>query len=265
MEKSRWKFLKILGSVFIVAIVAGALVASPSATMAQTKSSVKPLEGVPSTPVKIGLITVRSGSVSLLGVPGLRGAEIWQEMTNASGGILGRKVEYCVEEETSPRETVEKFRKLTLKDNVDVIVGVISTGVSLAVGPVAEEMEQVWLSWDGTTQKGVEETVLNPKYAFRAIDNESASVGGGIMAAQYFPNVKTIAGINSDYSYGRDTWETFTSVLRQFNPNFKIVAELWPKLGETEFTSHIATIKRANPDLLVSSFFGGENAAFFKQ
>ena len=45
----------------------------------------------------------------------------------------------------------------------------------------------------------------------------------------------------------------------------KFVLDLWPKLGETEFSSHIAAIKKANPDLLFSSFWSGDTTIFFKQ
>lgn len=258
MKKTRREFVKLVGG---AALGAGVMLARRNEAGAQPK----PAKGVPSEPVKIGIITLLAGTGALLGVPGLRGAEIWQEQTNASGGILGRKVEFHTEEETSPRETVEKFRKLTLQTKVDVIVGAISTANGLALGPVAEEMKQIWLSWDATTQKGVEETILNPKYSFRALDNEWNSTAGAIMSAEHFPNIKTIAGINNDYSYGRDCWDTYKIALSQYIPNVKVILELWPKLGETEFTSHIATIKRANPDLLMSSFWGGDCAAFFKQ
>lgn len=258
MEKTRREFVKLVGG---AALGAGAILASRSKAEAQ----VKPPKGVPSEPVKIGVITLLQGTGALLGVPGLRGAEIWLEKTNAAGGILGRKVEFYQEEETVPRETVEKFRKLTLQSKVDVVVGLISTGNGLAVGPVAEELGQLWLSWDATTQKGVEETIPKPKYIFRAPDNEWDAVAGVLMTAKHYPNIKTVAGINNDYSYGRDCWETYVAALKEYLPNVRFVLDLWPKLGETEFTSHIAAIKKANPDLLMSSFWGGDNAIFFKQ
>jgi branched-chain amino acid transport system substrate-binding protein len=160
---------------------------------------------------------------------------------------------------------VEKFRKLTLQNKVDVISGGISTAVGLALGPVAEELGQLWLSWDATTQKGVEETMPKTKYSFRSVDNEMEAVGGAILTAKYFPKIKTVGGINNDYSYGRDCWDTYKAVITQFNPNVKFVLDLWPKLGETEFSSHIAAIKKANPDLLFSSFWSGDTTIFFKQ
>ena len=170
-----------------------------------------------------------------------------------------------VEEETNPKDTVERYRKLVLQEKVDVVVGVISTGVSLALGSVAEEMDTPWLAWDGTTQKGVEETMPSPKWAFRSVDNEVEAIVGGILTAKYFKGVKTIAGINNDYSYGHDCWQAYQAVLKRHGMEVKPVLELFPKLGETNFTSHIAAIQQAKPDLLMSSFWSGDATIFMKQ
>jgi branched-chain amino acid transport system substrate-binding protein len=114
-------------------------------------------------PVKIGVLAARAGVTAPVGAAGLRGTEWWAERANKAGGILGRPVQLVVEEESNPKDTVERFRKLVLQEKVEVVVGGISTGVTLALGPVVEDMQTPWLAWDGTTQKGVEETMPNPK------------------------------------------------------------------------------------------------------
>ena len=140
----------------------GARSVLPRLTRGQTRP------GVPSDPVKIGVLASRAGVTAPVGQAGLRGTEWWADRVNRAGGILGRRVQLVVEEETNPKDTVERYRKLVLQEKVDVVVGVISTGVSLALGSVAEEMDTPWLAWDGTTQKGVEETMPSPKWAFRS-------------------------------------------------------------------------------------------------
>ena len=259
MEKTRRDFVKLLGG---AALGAGVMLAGKGKASAQAKA---PLKGVPSDPVKIGVMPGLTGVIAVPGTAGWRATQMWTDEVNASGGILGRKIELSMEEETSAKECVERFKKLTLEKKVDVVMGLMSTGNGLAVGPVAEELGQLWLAWDATTQKGVEETMPKPKYVFRSVDNEAEAIGGGIMVPKYFPKIKTIAGINNDYSYGRDCWDTFKAVLTHFMPGVKFVLDLWPKLGETEFTSHIAAIKKANPDLLFSSFWSGDATIFFKQ
>jgi len=130
---------------------------------------------------------------------------------------------------------------------------------------VAEDLQTPWLSWDATTQKGVEETMPAPKWAFRSVDNEVEAIAAGILTAKYFKNVKTIAGINNDYSYGHDCWQSYQAVLRKHGMEVKPVVELFPKLGATDFTSHIATIQQAKPDLLMTSFWSGDATILMTQ
>jgi len=247
MTTSRRKFLQGVG------VAAGAL-GFPAVLRAQARES-----------VKIGVLAARAGITAPVGTAGLRGTEWWVERANKAGGILGRPVQLVVEEESNPKDTVERFRKLVLQEKVDVVVGGISTGVTLALGSVVEEMETPWLAWDGTTQKGVEETMPNPKWAFRSVDNEVEAIVGGILTAKYFKGVKTIAGINNDYSYGHDCWQSYQAVLKRLGMEVKPVLELFPKLGETNFASHIAAIQQAKPDLLMCSFWSGDAPIIMKQ
>src|SRR5437899_7125032 len=216
-------------------------------------------------PVKSGIIAIRAGIAAPVGTAGLRGTEWWVERVNEAGGILGRPVQLIVEEESNPKDTVERYRKLILQDKVEVVIGGISTGVTLALGPVAEEMEVPWLTWDGTAQKDVEETMPNPKGAFKSVDNEVEAIVAGQLTPKYFKGIKTIAGINNDYSYGHDCWETYQAVLEKLGVEVKPVLELFPKLGVTDFTSHIAAIQQAKPDLLMCSFWSGDATILMKQ
>jgi branched-chain amino acid transport system substrate-binding protein len=138
--------------------------------------------------------------------------------------------------------------------------------VGLAIGPVAEDLRTLWLAWDGTTQKGVEETMPRPRYAFRSVDNEAEAVMASILAARLFKGkVKTVAGINYDYSYGRDNWAAFLAIMKKFDMGVTPVADLWPKLGETNFTSHVAALQQAKPDLVFSSFWSGDAPILMRQ
>ncbi len=255
METSRREFIKVIGA----GAVGGRILGAPAVVRAQTR------KGIPPEPVKIGVLAIRAGVAAPVGAAGQRGVEWWAERVNKAGGILGRKVELILEEESSPKDTVERFRKLALQAKVDVVSGGISTAVGLALGPVAEELGMLWLSWDATTQKGVEETMPKHKYTFPSTDNEVEAIGGALLTAKYFKGIKTIAGINNDYSYGRDCWAVYQAVLNRYLPDVKPVLDLWPKLGVTDFTSHIAAIQQAKPDLLMTSFWSGDTTIFMKQ
>src|SRR5262249_48835691 len=75
----------------------------------------------------------------------------------------------------------------------------------------------------------------------------------------------TIAGINPDYSYGRNNWAAFNAVLKHFNIEHKVVAEQWPKVGTMDLTSHVAALKSAKPDLIFSSLLFADLPIFMKQ
>ncbi len=236
-----------------------------AAATAGTRLGIAPAFAQTTGPVKIGVLAIRAGIAAPVGAAGLRGTEWWAERTNKAGGILGRQVQLVVEEESNPKDTVERYRKLVLQDKVEAVIGGISTGVTLALGPVAEDLATPWLSWDGTTQKGVEETMPSPKWAFKSVDNEVEAIVAGMLTPKYFKGIKTVAGIGTDSSYGHDCWETYQAVLRKYNPDVKFVLELFPKLGVTDFTSHIASIQQSKADLLMCSFWSGDATIIMKQ
>ncbi|HEY8369320.1 MAG TPA: ABC transporter substrate-binding protein, partial [Thermodesulfobacteriota bacterium] len=68
-----------------------------------------------------------------------------------------------------------------------------------------------------------------------------------------------------DYSYGRNAFDHFTIAINKLLPGTTVVSEGWPKLGTTDFTSHITKAMSAKPDLLVTSVWGGDYVAMYKQ
>jgi branched-chain amino acid transport system substrate-binding protein len=216
-------------------------------------------------PLKVGIIAPKSGIVGTIGECGLRGTQFAVDRINAAGGIAGRKVEIVVEEETNPKDSIERLRKLVLQDKVDCVQGVVSSGVSLAMGAVAEEMKAMLIFWDGTTQDGVKETMMNPRYVFRSTDNECEAVMASLLAIKYWKGkFATVAGINPDYSYGRNNFAAFMALLKKFNIDAKVVAEQWPKVGTLDLTSHVAALKAAKPDLVFSSLLFADLPIFMK-
>ena len=218
-------------------------------------------------PVRIGILAPRSGIAASAGDqrPARHANGRWRRF-NAAGGIAGRKIELVVEEETNAKDTIERFQKLVQQEKVDCVQGIVSTGVGLALGPVVEEARALTIFWDGTTQDGVDEKLPNPKYLFRSTDNECEAVMSSLLAIKHWKGqFKRIAGINPDYSYGRNNMAAFVALLKRFNIEHEVVTEQWPKVGTMELTSHVAALKAAKPDLIFSSLLFADLPVFMKQ
>src|SRR5258707_3665760 len=240
MTTSRRKVLKAIGG-------AGAMLAAQPFMSFPAVGKAKPL--------RIGISAPKAGIAGPIGEWGLRGTEYAVARINAAGGIAGRRIELIVEEETNPKDSIERLRKLVLQDKVDCVQGIVSSGVSLAMGPVAEEMKALTIFWDGTTQDGVKETMANPRYIFRSTDNECEAVMGSLLAIKHWKGkFKKIAGINPDYSYGRNNFAAFQALLKKFGVEHEIVADQWPKVGTLDLTSHVAALNAAKPDLEFQQF-----------
>ncbi|MBO0751137.1 MAG: ABC transporter substrate-binding protein [Bradyrhizobiaceae bacterium] len=217
-------------------------------------------------PLRIGILAPRSGIAAAPGENGIRAAQWAAERFNAGGGIAGRKVELVIAEEASPKDTIEHFSRLLQQERVDCVHGIISTGVGLALGPVVEEARALTIYWDGTTQDGVDETMPNPRYLFRSTDNECEAVMSSLLAVRHWKGqFVSVAGINPDYSYGRNNMAAFIAMLKRFGIEHKVVTEQWPKVGTMDLTSHVAALKAAKPDLIFSSLLFADLPVFMKQ
>ena len=81
--------------------------------------------------------------------------------------------------------------------------------------------------------------------------------------------------VNQDYAWGRDSWEIFLSTLKALKPDVKVVAEMFPKFGASDFSTEISRLQALRPDVILSTSLGrrprhlrppgGRSAGCFKQ
>lgn len=71
--------------------------------------------------------------------------------------------------------------------------------------------------------------------------------------------------IGPDYEWGHVVNNDFWSFLQTKKEGVEKLGDLWPKLGERDFSSHITTMLSAEPDAVFSSLWGGDLIAFIKQ
>jgi len=263
-EVSRREFLKQLGVTVGTASLAGM-----AGHLSAAPAEAQPAGGrIPDTPLKVAHMTLLSGPGAVTGEPALKGAILAAEEINAQGGVLGkRKIEIIKADENAGTDAdVKELRRLKLQENIDLFTGIISSGNTPALGPVAEELKVLTIFTDGCTDLLFDKVVPSPKYIFRITNIQSADgVTAAVATSMTWPNVRKIAYINPDYAYGRNAFEHFTTAINKLVPGTQVVYEGWPKLYSTDFTAHITKISSAKPDLLVTALWGGDYNAFYKQ
>jgi branched-chain amino acid transport system substrate-binding protein len=264
-EVNRRDFLNALG-VTVGATMASTTGAVSVAGVAQAQD--KPKGNVPDKPFRIGHMTFFTGPAAVLGEPMYKGNILAAEEINAAGGLLGkRKIEVLKADEAAGTDAnVKELRRLKLQEHIDLFMGITSSGNTPALGPVAEELKVLTIFVDGCTDFLFDKAVPNPHYTFRITNIQSADGGTCALAvAATWPDVKTLAHIHPDYAYGRNAFAHFGIIMKKLMPHAQVVSEGWPKLGTTDFTSHITKAISAKPDLLVSSVWGGDYVAMYKQ
>ena len=191
-----------------------ALALSAGAALAQEK----PAE------LKIGITTFLSGPASVFGVPGKAAAELLIDQLNAEGGIGGVKVvPTFIDEGIGGDKMLSEYRRLVQEQGVRTMLSAISSGNCNIVAPVAEDLKVLNVMWDCGTEKILEQKRY--KYVVRTQANATTEMVATVLyLMRTRPDFKTVAVVNQDYAWGRDSWEIFLNTLRVFKPDVKVVA-----------------------------------------
>src|SRR5207302_11307626 len=88
--------------------------------------------------IKVGLMLPYSGTYAALGNAITNGFKL--AINEAGGKLGGREVEYfTVDDESEPAKAPDNVNKLIKRDNVDVLVGTVHSGVALAMAKAARD------------------------------------------------------------------------------------------------------------------------------
>ena len=215
-------------------------------------------------PIRIGYPVILSGPGALIGEPSLKGAQMFVEEINAKGGVLGRKIELAVRDtKGNADEAVRVARDLILRENVDFLVGTLTSAEGPAVSPIAKENKIVFIVPVVKTDQLTAKENLHP-YVFRTTTNTTIE---GRTAAEIMSkwNVKRVGTMSPDYAFGQDVTRAFVTHLKKIRPDIEIVDQQWPKLGETDYNPFINAQMAKKPDAVFSSLWGGHFVTFAKQ
>lgn len=222
-------------------------------------------EGDKPDSVKIGITTFMSGSASVFGMPAKAAAELYIEELNAAGGIDGVKVDpVYVDEGVGGDRLLSEYRRVVQEQGAKVMIASISSGNCNTLAPVAEDLKVVNILWDCGTEKALEGHSY--KYVFRTQANAVTEMVASVLyLLKVNPDFKTIAVVNQDYAWGRDSWEIFSAVLKQLKPDVKVVAELFPKFGASDFSAEVSRLQVLRPEVVLTTSWGGDLDTFVRQ
>jgi branched-chain amino acid transport system substrate-binding protein len=96
--------------------------------------------------ITIGASLPLTGDFSQPGGEAKRGYEIWQQLTNDNGGLLGKQVELDILDDASDQNTVvSDYNRLISQDDVDLLLGTFSSLLNLPASAVAEKNDMVYV------------------------------------------------------------------------------------------------------------------------
>jgi branched-chain amino acid transport system substrate-binding protein len=217
-------------------------------------------------PVKVGFVYIMSGPFATYGQFAKQGAELAIDEINAAGGINGRKVEAMFEDSTGkPDVGIRAIRKLVYENEVDVVMGIDSSGVASAVAPIMNELKTPLIITHAATPD-VTGTNCN-RYTFRVSLNINQNIA---MASKLAAKLKaqTWTTVGPDYSFGHQSWEYFQKYLQPLKPNAVFLPKdqvAFSPMSTTDFSPYITKILNSKADGVLISLWGGNLIDFIRQ
>jgi branched-chain amino acid transport system substrate-binding protein len=195
-------------------------------------------------PIKIGIIQGISGPYEIYGKAEVTGFKMGLEyFTNGTNKIMGRDVEILVEDTQLKADRAKMLlTKLYSDDKVDLAIGPTSSGVALAVLPVAQEFKKILI-----VEPAVADSITGKnwnRYIFRTGRNSSQDAISNAVAISK-PGV-SIACIGQDYAFGRDGIAAYKRAAEKLGA--KVVHEEYCDPKGTDFTAPIQRIIEALKD-----------------
>jgi branched-chain amino acid transport system substrate-binding protein len=195
--------------------------------------------------VKIGVTQPLTGAFAASGNYVADGARIAAEEINATGGVLGRKLELIVEDNKSnPTEAVATAEKLIVKDKVPVMMGAWGSTLTLAIMPKLEEYKVPMVVETSSSGKITESG--NP-YVFRI------SPTSQMEAKAFAPLFATLGIKKADFlstnnDFGLGAAKEFSEAAKVSGVTIGVMDTMDPKA--TDFSAQLAAIKASGGDTL---------------
>ncbi|HMO27724.1 ABC transporter substrate-binding protein [Enterovirga sp.] len=213
--------------------------------------------------IRIGHLTPITGFLGPVGEYAQMGVRLAAEEINASGGVLGRKIELVMEDSVNPQTGSAKAERLIERDKVAMIIGEISSATALAIGQVAQRNKSVFIN-TGANSDAIRGKDCNPfMFHIESTNSMMVTAVGTYLKKQNMVSGKKWYMLTADYAFGHD----LLKVAKKFvTGNGGVMAgdDLVPT-DSTDFSPYLLKIRQAKPDIVASNLAGNQITNFIKQ
>jgi branched-chain amino acid transport system substrate-binding protein len=206
-------------------------------------------------PIRIGEISSYS-TVPAFTIPYRNGWQLAVEEINASGGLLGRKVEVVSRDDAGkPDDATRHANELLASQKVDLLTGTFLSNVGLAVSDIALRNKVLFVAAEPLTDAMVWEK--GNRYTFRLRPSTYMQAAMLVEEAAKLP-AKRWATVAPNYEYGQSAVASFKELLKAKRPDVEFIAEQWPALGKLEAGATVQALAAAKPDAIFNVTFGAD-------
>jgi branched-chain amino acid transport system substrate-binding protein len=213
-------------------------------------------QGLPK--LKVGLMLPYTGTYAALGNAIENGFRL--HVAEQGGKLGGREVEYVkVDDESDPSKATDNVNKLVKRDNVDVLVGSVHSGVAMAMAKVAKDTGTI-LIVPNAGADAVTGAMCAPNIFRSSFSNWQPGYAMGEIVAKR--GHKKVVTITWKYAAGDESVKGFKESFEKGGGT--VVKELNLPFPNVEFQALLTEIAAAKPDAVYTFFAGGGAVKFVK-
>lgn len=206
--------------------------------------------------LKVGLMLPYTGTFAALGNAIENGFKLY--VAEQGGKIAGREIEYFkVDDESAPPKATDNVNKLIKRDQVDVLVGTVHSGVAMAMAKAAKDSGTM-LIVPNAGADAVTGPMCAPHIFRSSFSNWQPAYAMGDVAAK--KGHKTAVTITWKYAAGEESVNGFKEAFEKGGG--KVVKQLTLPFPNEEFQALLTEIAATKPDV-VYTFFAGAGAVKF--
>ena len=211
-------------------------------------------------PVKVGLVSSKSGVFSQQGEEVMRAIQFAIDEANAKGGVDGRKVEVQVADDEGTPDAGRRVAEKLARDGSNLLIGSIPSSISLAIAQNLERWDAAYFSVASKSDKLTGDT-CKPR-SFRTNHSDAMDIA---MINEWAKTLKEkkFAVLAADYVWGRDSGESFKKAAEASGKSVPL--SLYVPLGTKDFSPYIAQLKDAGVEAIWVAETGRDAIAFIKQ